>query len=170
MARYRAIHGDVFRIPVGSEEVAYFQYVADDSTQLGSQVIRVFRATYPEKKDLTLSEILSKCIDFHCHVFLKAGVKFGGWEKVGHSNPPKSLEVKFRSNSDFIKLPNGEPISTIDGIPEGWMIWRVNEPWMRVNSLTPEHEDSEIGLVMAPQDVVRRIREGTFRNILPEYF
>jgi hypothetical protein len=47
MARTRTTIGDVFSVPLGASGKKYFQYVANDLTELNSQVIRAFRKTFP---------------------------------------------------------------------------------------------------------------------------
>src|SRR5205085_1472171 len=115
----------------------FFQYVADDSTQLHSNVIRVFRETYDAASEVDLARITSGTIDFHVHVLLPIGVKEKSWKKIGHAPPPAKLDIIFRSSEDY-----GDPTVKIS---KKWYVWNVNGPHETVGELRPKYQSAEIG-------------------------
>ena len=55
--------GDVFCISINGQYNAYFQYIANDATQLNSSVIRVFKIHYKIDMSPTIDEIVNGEID-----------------------------------------------------------------------------------------------------------
>ena len=76
--------GDVFSVGIDNNSKKYFQYVANDLTQLNSDVIRAFKKVYPINAKHELSEIVSGEVEFFAHCVTKLGLKMKFWEKVGN--------------------------------------------------------------------------------------
>ena len=70
--------GDVFEVRLNSREKKYFQYVANDYTQLNSNVIRAFSSKYPLRATPDLHVVLSGDVEFHAHVVILWGLKIRG--------------------------------------------------------------------------------------------
>jgi hypothetical protein len=75
--------GDIFIVKF-EEYQKYFQYVADDMTQLNSRVIRVFKEKYPLGSIQDLMVVAKGEIDFYAHTMVNPGIKLGFWEKAGN--------------------------------------------------------------------------------------
>lgn len=159
--RVRLKLGDVFEVPLSEGKVGYFQYISDDLTQLNSYVIRVFRAHYVSPIASAIEEIASGDVHFYAHVFLKVGLKFDFWKKIGNASPPAGVNVLFRGSDDY-----GNPEIKVS---QRWYVWNINEPFRHVGVLTPEYQDAEIGSVKAPQDIIERMETGSYGYFYPGY-
>ncbi len=73
--------GDVFCAKINNYKI-YLQYVANDLSQLNSDVVRVFKTKYPIKTTPDLSEVINGDVDFYAHCVTSAGIRRGLWEKV----------------------------------------------------------------------------------------
>ena len=65
MTRANTKLGDVFSIKIDDKFKKYIQYIANDLTQLNSDVIKVFKETYSIKSTPDLSEVVKGDIDFY---------------------------------------------------------------------------------------------------------
>lgn len=153
--------GDVFEAGIDHSAARFFQYVADDVTQLNSQVVRVFRETYDVKDSPDVPNVVAGKVDFHAHVFLRIGLRQGFWRKVGHAPPPSNLDVLFRGTND-----SGKPEIKIS---HNWHVWRVNEPFEKVGDLPPHCQGAEIGVVVPPDSLVYRMLHGRYDFVYPDY-
>ncbi|MBK8191990.1 MAG: hypothetical protein IPK76_01750 [Lewinellaceae bacterium] len=93
--------GDVFCLNVSEGVQRYFQYVANDMTQLNSSVIRVFKKNYPAGQTINFDEIVSDEVDFYAHCVLAWGIQFGHWQKAGKSQNIGTVEAWFRDTEDY---------------------------------------------------------------------
>jgi hypothetical protein len=153
--------GDVYEIDLGDGRVGFFQYVCRDSSQLGSAVIAVFEGTFEHSSRPDLTRIASLPIQFHAHVFLKAGYTLGVWKKVGKMPLPPPPDIFFRCSEDI-----GSPEVTVSN---RWYIWRVGEEYQMTGSLPPEHYGAEWGLVFNPFSIRSRMLTGVYENRLPDF-
>lgn len=160
MPRVQTKLGDIFAVPLDSVK-KYFQYVADDRSQLNSEVIRAFKQTYPIDATPELTDVVAGEVDFHAHVVIKWGIKKELWEKVGNVPFTGKLPALFRDTNDY----GDRRVLT----STNWYVWRVNEEFQRVGRLEGEHRKAEIGIVVTPQDVVDRMRTGAYRFSYPGY-
>lgn len=153
--------GDLFEVRLSDTDARYFQYVSDDSTQLGSQVVRVFRESRDVREPPDFRRIAAGIIDFHAHVFLRIGLKQGFWRKVGHAQASDDVDVLFRDSTDY-----GKPeIKT----SRSWYVWRINGEFEDVGELSPRYQRAEIGIVVPPDSLVFRIRYGKYDFVYPDY-
>jgi hypothetical protein len=161
MLRARTKIGDVFSVPLDVSTKKYFQYVANDLTQLNSDVIRAFSKAHPIDSKFNLPEIVADEVDFHAHVVIKWGIKMRLWEKVGNVPFVSNVDVLFRGTEDhgnkFIRISNN------------WYVWRINEEFQDVGRLTGAYRKAEIGMVMAPTGIVHRLRTGEYPITYPGY-
>lgn len=151
--------GDMFSVPLDDKLKKYFQYVADDPSQLNSNVIRAFKDTYPIHEAQELQEIVTGDVDFYTHVIIKWGIKMKLWTRAGNVPFAEQLEVLFKGTNDLLN----------PGIKKSsqWYVWRVGEPFERVGELKGKNQNAEIGLVVNPPDVVSRMRHGRFEFAYP---
>ena len=153
--------GDLFQVGVDDKTNRLFQYICDDSTQLGSQVVRVFETSHEIGSDPNISEVLQGDVLFHSHVFLKLGVKLGFWAKIGTADVDRKREVLFRDSSDY-----GNPDIAVS---KNWFVWKINGDQRYVGALSPEFESAEIGVVVPPDSLVHRIRHGSYDFAYPGF-
>lgn len=147
--------GDVFSVQVDEEHQKFFQYIANDLTQLNSDVIRAFREPRSNSEPLDLSAIVEGEVDFYAHCMIKVGLKQGRWAKVGTAeNVGDASKLVFRDTGDF-----GKPGVTRS---DDWWIWRLNEPQVRVGKLDGANTKAEIGLVFNADNIVHRMKTGVY--------
>ena len=167
MARVYTKIGDVFSVKMNDGSKKYFQLIAFDLTQLNSDVIRAFKKVYPANENPVLSEIVSGEVEFYAHCVTKSGVKMGCWEKIGYIKEVGSLNhILFRDTNDCGCKVGEEPIK----ISEKWYVWRINdENITRVGKLKDENRKAEIGVVINPHSIVRRIQTGKYDFVYPDF-
>jgi hypothetical protein len=153
--------GDVFSIELGNGSKKHFQYVANDLTQLNSEVIRVFRKTYPVSVNLDLKEIAKDEVEFYAHVVVKSGVKLNYWHKIGNCSEIGMSEINFRQSGDF-----GKPQVKVS---ENWYLWKINKPFVRVGRLEKKDRHTDIGTIVTPENILCRIRTGKYNFAYPEF-
>jgi hypothetical protein len=97
--------GDIFSVAIDEKHVNFFQYIADDLTQLNSAIIRIFKEIYPKEKIFDWSEIVKGEVEFFTHTFVRNGVKYGYWQKAGHSS---EIGVVFDPASILHRIKTGK--------------------------------------------------------------
>jgi len=153
--------GDVFSVSLDSGTRKYFQYVANDVTQLNSDVIRAFKKACSVDTSPGLSVVTAGEVDFYAHTMVNLGVKMGLWQKVGKVPDIGRVDVLFRNSDDY-----GDPkIAT----SSRWYVWKINEPFVYVGKLEGKQREAEIGIVLNPRDVVERLRTGKYDFVYPGY-
>lgn len=153
--------GDVFCVELDERGRKYFQLVAIDQTQLNSDVILAFKRSYSSTECPSPNDVVRDEWDFHAHVFVRLGLKLGYWSKVGNADIVGETSVLFRDSVDY-----GNPEV---GVSDDWWVWRINEPQRRIGKLDRGERDSEIGVVVAPDSLVHRMRTGVYDFVYPSY-
>jgi hypothetical protein len=153
--------GDVFEVRMDASTRRFFQYIADDTSQLNSHIVRVFKRTYGANEVPDLRSVANGDVDFHAHVFLGVGIKQQLWRKVGHDQPRGDVDVLFRDTNDY-----GNPKIKVS---TNWHVWRVNNPFEKVGALRPKYEGAEIGVIVPPDSLLYRMRNGKYDFVYPEY-
>lgn len=166
MARANTKIGDVFSVKLNERSKKFFQYIANDLTQLNSDVIRAFKTVYTLDIQPELSDIIHDEVDFYAHCVTKFGVKMGLWETVGNSQDIGDLSaILFRGSSDSGSRP-GEQIQ----ISDKWYVWRINDNGFSVvGKLEKENRKAELGIVVNPYDIVDRMKEGKYNFFYPDF-
>jgi hypothetical protein len=152
--------GDIFVVKFEDYQ-KYFQYVADDMTQLNSRVIRAFKEKYPVDSVPDLTEVAHGEIEFYAHTSIRPGMKLGFWKKAGKAPVIGEIDVIFRDSKD-----HGENKVAIS---DRWYVWRINEDFRYVGKLKGENRKAEIGLVIAPFKIVERVRTGDYNMYYPGF-
>jgi hypothetical protein len=153
--------GDIFCVKVENNSKRYFQYIINDSTQLNSNVVRVFKKLYPLEYQQKFEEIIADEIEFYTHIIIKLGLKLELWEKAGHQSDIGNLDVMFKSSLDF-----GNPSIKIS---ERWEVWEINQPPLFVGKLEEKYKELELGPVVSPMSFVDRLRTGKYNFFYPGY-
>jgi hypothetical protein len=167
MARANTKIGDVFSVRVDENNKKFFQYIANDLTQLNSDVIRAFKEVYPLDVDLDLSEIISGEVDFYAHCVTKFGIKMGLWEKIGNIQYEGQLNrVLFRDSNDYGHRQGDEPIT----ISENWYIWKVNDnEFTKVGKLEGDSRKAYVGLVFNPLGIIELLKGNKYPINYPAF-
>jgi hypothetical protein len=152
--------GDVFEVSLGASLVGFFQYVARDSSQLHSHVVRVFKGRFAQGEIQDVSDVVRGDIDFHAHVFLSLGAKRNFWRKVGRAGVEGSVDVIFRNSSDYGRSTH----KTSDK----WFVWRIDGPFTQIGALSGPYRNAEIGIVVPPESLAYRMNHGVYDFYYPE--
>jgi hypothetical protein len=161
MKRVTTRIGDVFSVNLDERTKKYFQYVANDVTQLNSDVIRAFKKAYPTNASPDLADVVGDEVEFYAHSMVNLGIRMGLWEKVGRSPDVGRVDVLFRDTNDAsnpeVKISNT------------WYVWKINERFVEVGKLEGENQRAEIGIVLNPRHIVDRLRTGKYNLVYPGY-
>ena len=151
--------GDMFSVVIDDHTKKYFQYVANDLTQLNSDVIRAFKKSYPLSEKAVLPAIVKGEVEFYAHCVTKWGVKMNFWEKVGNCNDVGTVDVYFRGTNDYGHKVGEEPVK----VSHNWYVWKINDDkFTSVGKLEGKYQKSEIGLVINPESIIYRMRTGEY--------
>ncbi len=154
--------GDIFSVDLNNNDRKYFQFIVKDSTQLNSDVIRVFKNIHTTKTNHDLLKVVEGKVDFYAHCITKFGVKMKYWKKVGNVKNIGDIEnILFRSSSD-----DGNPEINIS---ENWWVWEVNKEQKRVGNLIGKNRVAEIGSIIPADSLVYRIRKGVYDFKYPHH-
>ena len=157
--------GDIFEVRIDFDTKSYFQYIADDLTQMNAPVIRAFIGKYPMSASPSFQRLVVSDVDFHAHTYLKLGVKNGIWSLVGNISPQKTSTILFRDSHDY---GNPQFEITLD-VSRNWFVWQPNGSRQEVGELSGELRKAEIGVVMPPDTIAFRIRNGVFDFVYPRF-
>ncbi len=164
MARVVARIGDVFAVPLTEDAHKCFVYAAKDLTQLQAPVIKVFKRTYSSAGQIDPDRVVRGEVEFFAHCAVSWGVKAGLWAKIGHVRDVGPVEVLFRGSRDY-----GDPEVTPGSYSERWYVWRIGGPFRYVGRLEGANREAEIGVVVAPEYIVERMRTGKYPFVYPQY-
>lgn len=156
--------GDVFEVKLNGSK-KFFQYIANDLTQLNSDVIRAFKKKYSLDNNPELSEIIKDEVDFYAHCVVKLGLKINVWERVGNVENIGSLDlVLFRDTNDYgCKI--GESLIQISS---NWYVWKINDSkFTKIGVLEGLNRKAELGIVVNPYDIKDRMITGKYSFIYP---
>lgn len=164
MARIATKIGDIFSVGIGNGKKRYFQLIEFDSTQLNSDVIRAFETEYIVSDKPDIRTILYSKVTFYAHCVTKLGLKIETWEKYGASSDIGSTEgVFFRSSPDYGSQPGVRFRS------EKWFVWEIGKDQVRVNRDDYRLNESYIGLVFTPNDIVGLLRGERLPAFYPDF-
>lgn len=171
MARASYKVGDIFEVPLQHGLKGYIQYIDKDTTELNSDVIRIFKSRYPADVNPDMEDIVVGDIEFYSHVTgVEFGVKDGSWKKVGTSSNIGDQKAP------FFRSPGDRPEKREDGlwyawpqISKKWYIWRMNEEHCLVQELTGENINAYPGEVTWPKFIVYQMQTGKHYGAYPAY-
>lgn len=166
--------GNIFSVRLDDECKRYFQYIANDLTQLNSSVIRVFETRYPLDANPKLTDVVNDRVDFYAHTILSLGIRLGYWEKVGKVPYEETyLDVLFVTRCDDVMV-----ILKYCSPHRRWRTWHINDPdftYVDTEAFTlsdtdltvnyPEFKNEKYimnGLVIAPMKIYHRIKTGRY--------
>lgn len=154
--------GNIFCVEIKNDYKCYFQYVANDWTQLNSTVIRVFKKHYPMEANPTMEEIVHDEISFYVHAILRIGIATGAWYKVGTSKElGDTTNIMFRIFTDVNYYGTGKTKSY------NWYVWRIgDEKRLFVGEMNDSYRKYDLGWVFPYMEIVAKIETGKFLSIL----
>lgn len=164
MKRIITRFGDIFSVKIDDHTKKYFQYVANDLTQLNSDVIRAFKKAYRVEETPVLSDVISDDIDFYAHCVTSLGIKLGFWEKVGNIADVEIVNVFFKGTNDYGGKLGEEPIR----VSSNWYVWKINEDFIRIGKLEGIYKDSFAGLVINPKGIIELLRGNKYPINYPD--
>lgn len=159
--------GDVFSITIDEKYKKYMQYIANDLTQLNSDVIRAFKAEYSIEEEPNLETVINDNVDFYAHCVLKLGVKMGLWKKVGsNKNIGNISSIIFRDSTDYGHKIGEEPIK----VSSNWRVWKIGDhDFKKVVKISGENRNSCIGLVFNPLGIIELFKGNKYPKNYPDY-
>jgi len=159
MARVNIKVGDIFSVSLDSNNEKYFQFIANDSIQLNSNVIRVFKGEYSNNTRPTGQEIIKGEVEFYAHCIINLGVKMGLWKKVDNNNDVGRFEICFKGTNDYGSKAGEEPVK----VSNRWYVWKINDKeFTKIGTLVDPYKKAEIGIVINPLSILNRIRTGKY--------
>lgn len=162
--------GDVFCAEFDNGTKGYFQYIANDLTQLNSSVIRAFKTHYPINQELSIDDIVKDEVAFYAHTILRPGIAENAWYKVGKSmdlglNELQKITFGYTIETDMI----GYEVIDIDPF-KNWIIWHINNEFVNIGTLPKSlHNTIEYGSVMPYICIKKRMRCGYYDWTSREY-
>lgn len=147
--------GYVFCVEVDGLYKRFFQYVANDITQLNSSVIRVFRKKYNIDYKPNIEEIVTDKIDFYAHTVLRWGIEKGTWYKIG-----KTMNIGDTENIMFKKFSDVNYSNQIKSY--NWFIWKINHKSIYIGEMKKQYKDYNYGSVMPYSQIYDKIKTGEY--------
>lgn len=153
----RAKIGDIFLVEA-EQENRYFQYLGNDSSQLGGNIIAAFGRSFKGTPLKTL-DIISQPVEFFAITTIALGVKMQLWKHAGNALPIEHRHVLFRDTNDY---GNPELISSDD-----WWVWSPNTKSKHIGPLVGDYRKSYIGVLASPAKIADRLRTGKYSYSYP---
>ena len=152
--------GTLYKVLLGDETFAVMQFVGTDSSQLWSDVVRIFAEIFPldaRSEDVTSRNLTTR---FETHTSLAAGEKLKLWSRLGAAPIDEDLQTLYRVSDD-----SGDP-----NVKRSvrWRVWSPNEEKRFVGALTDETRTAEIGTVTNPHSLLHRIQTGQRTHFYPD--
>jgi hypothetical protein len=155
--------GEIYKIDA-TNEVRYFQYVARDNSQLGSDVIAVFNKTDSDNTDTkTLVDMLPQTgVDFFTHTTVLAGVKLKLWHKIGYSKVVANFNDAWFIGYDYTGVDDIQIYMWSND--HKWVAWQINKPFKRIGGDVHKYYGAEPGSAFAPRNIIYRIDHGEYEG------
>lgn len=154
----RRIIGDIYTIHLQNNRVGFMQHIANDESQLGSNVVRVFGIIQANDSPVDLDAIAQSEVRFYAHVLLKAGETLSIWEKIGRINKVSaSIPLWCQCNESDRTVP----------VSRNWVVWRTNGARTSAVLDSKDFLDAELGDAFSPINVQSRLTDGKYVGAYP---
>ena len=164
MKRIRLSLGDVFAVKIENGRIRCFQYIGNDLSQLNSAVVRIFKRSFSDDiSDLAI--VVNDEVEFYAHTIVNMGVKMELWKKIGNVKELGKIDIRFRCSNDYGIKIGEEPVV----ISDNWYVWKMNEECQQVGKLKGDNQNSDLGLVVPPDEIVYRIKNGNYSFFHPKF-
>lgn len=155
--------GDIFCVEIDDKYKTFFQYICNDSSQLSSPVVRVFKRFYSLNSMPSIDEIVNDEVSFYVHTFIRVGMHLGIWYKVGKcKDVGDTSNIFFKIYSDVNFGLTGQTKSY------NWSVWRINCKWEFLGEMKDEFRDYNMGFIYSYQNIVEKIKTGKFLSVTLE--
>ena len=161
--------GNVFSMKLSDGTKGHFQFVAIDTTNLSSSVIRVFKKRYALNETPSIDEIVHGEVAFYAQAILRIGILDGVWEKIGKSDfidSERTAKIVF--GTDRI-----EEVSILKQVLPNlkrWRLWHVSQNSKQCDSLSDAIIDQlEIGKIFQYSSIITRLERGYYIAAHKEY-
>ena len=145
--------GNIFCAEIDGQYKCYFQYIANDMTELNSSVIRVFKTHYPMEYVPVFDDIVKDEVYFYAHTILRYGIMYNAWYKVGkHADVGNTEDIWFRFHESV------GPVSK----SYQWFIWKINQEMIFIGEMKDEYAHYDLGVVFSYDNIVNKIAKGEF--------
>ncbi len=147
--------GNIFCVEIDRQYKKFFQYVANDMSQLNSSVIRAFKRKYPIEWKPDMDVIVDDDVEFYAHTVLSAGIQENTWYKVGtNKNVGDTDSIMFRlySEAHIINMTKSY----------NWYVWFINQEYIRIGEMTDEYRHLDIGYVYPVFQIESKIKTGKY--------
>lgn len=119
--------GDIFCSVINSEYKTYFQIIAYDSTELNSDVIRIFKTKYQLSDNPNIDVIIADKVSYYVHCIARLGIVKKCWIKIGNSVNVGSLDnivfkCRLLDNDHLVYIR-----SKYNRKAGFWYIWHIND-------------------------------------------
>src|SRR5574344_437939 len=152
--------GNIFGVEIDNEYKCFFQYIANDMTELNSSVIRVFKKHYSMDYIPNMDEIVQDEVYFYAYTILSRGIRAEFWYKVGKNADVGDVnKIMFRDTEDFGAIPFCRKSSK-------WYVWHIGGPTSYIGRLTKETRTIDLGYIWNNTNIIAKIKTGKF--LLPE--
>jgi hypothetical protein len=166
MARANTKIGDVFSVKLNESSIKFFQYIANDLTQLNSDVIRAFTTEYALGTQPDLLDIVNDEVGFYAHCVTKFGIKMELWKMVGNIQEIGDLNIIFRESDDYGHKVGEEPIT----ISKNWYVWKINDAeFTKVGKLEGVNQKAYVGLVFNPIGILELLKGNKYPINYPDF-
>lgn len=151
--------GDIFEVKISDIEKRYMQYVVSDTTNLNSDVIRVFKKKYPLSEKPKIEDIVKDEVLFYAHCDSRHGIRLEYWSLYGNTeNIGNTDDIYFRTTTD-----HGDVISN------NWYIWKVNQKHQFIGKLTEMQKRIDLGSVFPVKSILFMIvNDGAILGVYPK--
>ncbi len=149
--------GEVFSLISDLGLKHYFQMIAKDATAYGSEVIRIFKNTYPRDATPSTTEIVDGAVECYMHTMVSWGLYLGLWTRSGIDSNIGRIDIPFRRSKDYGRFSLFEK-----RVSNNWEVWTMNQPKQLVGTLPEAFYSADIGDIASPYMVSRRINGGCF--------
>lgn len=156
--------GDIFEVIIDEEYKKYFQMVCTDSSQLNSDVIRIFKKRHPLQSKLSVEQIIQDEIDIYAHCNIKLGLKLNFWKFFNNSEKVGLKDVLFKATNDYARKEGEAPKL----VSNDWYVWLANEPYQDVGILEGKNKDAYVGLVINPLGILELLRGNEYPKNYPK--
>jgi hypothetical protein len=157
--------GDIYRFQC-NDGVGYFQYIGNDNSQMGADIVRVFKGVYSESVSMTLLDLENIGVDYYALTMVKIGLKMQWCTIYARQKTIDIPNIWFRTTPDYGYQLGEEPIQ----ITDRWILWQPNQAKTKVNGLRGEHTQSYGGLIRPVVAFIDRANAGTgkYVGVYPE--
>jgi hypothetical protein len=150
--------GDIYVVECAGGD-RYFQYLMNDSSQLGGNVIAVFSKKFSRGQSVDFLALRAEPVEFFAHVSISLGIKMKCWRWAAREQVVDHAPITFRDTDDY-----GKPGVTCSN---NWWVWEPNGPARQVGPLVGDLRKSFIGVLMAPPNIVSRLETGIYSYAYP---